>query len=328
RRTGRHGRHARGGCAALGALAAAVAGAGDRARLRHDQSGRRRRCLADRQLRAGDALGGAAGARRGLRGGRARERSALVHGAGQARAAQLLPAGAGAGRGGVRHGGAGGLGAELPRLRRETADAGVGFADLRGPQLPGLGVVDDHAARPGDRDRRARGPAPRPGRGPEGTRVNAQQALLAIDGLRVDYTTGSGPVPALRDASLRVGPGEVVALVGESGSGKSTLAHAVIGLLPSAARIGAGSITFDGTRLDNAPERVLRGVRGARIGFVPQDPGLSLNPVRRIGDQIAESLLVHGLADGRGARERTLELLDEVGLDRSRRWERRYPHEL
>jgi len=158
--------------------------------------------------------------------------------------------------------------------------------------------------------------------------VNAQQALLAIDGLRVDYTTGSGPVPALRDASLRVGPGEVVALVGESGSGKSTLAHAVIGLLPSAARIGAGSITFDGTRLDNAPERVLRGVRGARIGFVPQDPGLSLNPVRRIGDQIAESLLVHGLADGRGARERTLELLDEVGLDRSRRWERRYPHEL
>ncbi|WP_085998970.1 dipeptide ABC transporter ATP-binding protein [Nocardia higoensis] len=156
----------------------------------------------------------------------------------------------------------------------------------------------------------------------------SESDLLRVEGLRVDYKSNSGPVTALRDACLRVAPGEVVALVGESGSGKSTLAHAVIGLLPSAARVSAGSITFAGQRLDNAPERVLRTVRGAHIGFVPQDPGLSLNPVRRVGDQIAESLLVHGLADVRGAKARTLELLAEVGLDRSRQWEQRYPHEL
>ncbi|MGV9818022.1 dipeptide ABC transporter ATP-binding protein [Nocardia xishanensis] len=152
--------------------------------------------------------------------------------------------------------------------------------------------------------------------------------MLHVDGLRVDYRSSAGPVTALAGASLRVARGEVVALVGESGSGKSTLAHAVIGLLGATAEIGSGTITFDGERVDTRSERALRRLRGARIGFVPQDPGLSLNPVRRVGDQVAEALLVHRRVDRRGAQGRVLELLTEVGLDRPQLRAEQYPHEL
>lgn len=152
--------------------------------------------------------------------------------------------------------------------------------------------------------------------------------LLRVDRLHVDYHSGTGPVSALAGASLTVARGEVVALVGESGSGKSTLAHSVIGLLGGNAEIGSGTITFDGQPVDTGSERELRRLRGARIGLVPQDPGLSLNPVRRVGDQVAEALLVHRLADRRGARLQALDLLTEVGLDRPELRAGQYPHEL
>ncbi|MGK8524554.1 dipeptide ABC transporter ATP-binding protein [Nocardia asteroides] len=152
--------------------------------------------------------------------------------------------------------------------------------------------------------------------------------LLHVEDLRVRYRSESGPVTALEGVSLTVARGEVVALVGESGSGKSTLAQAVIGLLGRNAEITGGSVTFDGTVVDTGSERALRRLRGARIGFVPQDPGLSLNPVRRVGDQVAEALLVHGLADRAAARARALELLAEAGLERPRLRAAQYPHEL
>ncbi|MET8652335.1 ABC transporter ATP-binding protein [Nocardia aurea] len=153
-------------------------------------------------------------------------------------------------------------------------------------------------------------------------------ALLRVDDLRVRYRGENGPVTALDGVSLTIAKGEVVALVGESGSGKSTLAQAVIGLLGSAGEITGGTVVFDGQPVRPDDERTLRGLRGARIGFVPQDPGLSLNPVRRVGDQVAETLIVHGIADRRSARDRALRLLADAGLDRPELRASQYPHEL
>ncbi|MFI9505558.1 dipeptide ABC transporter ATP-binding protein [Nocardia sp. NPDC052566] len=152
--------------------------------------------------------------------------------------------------------------------------------------------------------------------------------LLRIDNLQVRYRSDDGPVTALAGASLTVARGEVVALVGESGSGKSTLAQSVIGLLGANAEIAGGTVAFDGEPVDYRSERALRRLRGARIGFVPQDPGLSLNPVRRVGDQVAEALVVHRKADRKAALRRAVELLAESGLDRPELRATQYPHEL
>ncbi|MDI2132031.1 dipeptide ABC transporter ATP-binding protein [Yinghuangia seranimata] len=157
-------------------------------------------------------------------------------------------------------------------------------------------------------------------------------ALLEVRDLRVAYAAGGGsrgmPREVVHGVSLTVRPGEVVAVVGESGSGKSTTAHAVLGLLPLGGEVTGGEVRFQGRDLLALDERRMRAVRGAGIGFIPQDPTVSLNPVRRVGDQVAEALLVHGLADGRGARARAVELLAEAGLPAPHVRARQYPHEL
>ncbi|WP_280380731.1 ABC transporter ATP-binding protein [Nocardia wallacei] len=152
------------------------------------------------------------------------------------------------------------------------------------------------------------------------------EPLLRIDELRVRYGDGTRST-AVAGATLTVSPGETVALVGESGSGKSTLAHAVIGLLHGGTIIG-GTIHFDGERIDDAPQRRLRRLRGARIGLVPQDPGTSLNPVLRIGDQVAETLRIHGRATRRTGWAQAVRILEEAGLDRPELRARQYPQDL
>ncbi|MCX4093766.1 dipeptide ABC transporter ATP-binding protein [Nocardia sp. alder85J] len=147
--------------------------------------------------------------------------------------------------------------------------------------------------------------------------------LLRIEDLRVEYP-GSGP--AVTGVSLTVARGETVALVGESGSGKSTLANAVIRLGDGA--VTGGRILFDGERIDDAGPRLLRQIRGARIGLVPQDPGTSLNPVLRIGDQVAEALRIHGRATRRDAWVQAVEILGTAGLDRPELRARQYPQDL
>ncbi|WNI20792.1 ABC transporter ATP-binding protein [Streptomyces sp. ITFR-16] len=152
--------------------------------------------------------------------------------------------------------------------------------------------------------------------------------LLDVRGLRVSYRTRTGAVPAVRGVDLTVRTGEVVAVVGESGSGKSTTAHALIGLLPEGGALEEGQILFDGVDLAGVKEKELRARRGRDIGLIPQDPMVSLNPVRRIGPQVAEVLLIHGLADRESAAERVVEILGQAGLPDPGVRARQYPHEL
>ncbi len=152
--------------------------------------------------------------------------------------------------------------------------------------------------------------------------------LLEISGLRVRYQSSGGQVIAVDGVDLTVGAGETVALVGESGSGKSTTALAVTGLLPAGARIVDGRVRVLGRDTVSLGERELRALRGRTVGFVPQDPGVSLNPVRRVGDQVAEVLRIHRIATGAAAWERALAALDRAGLPDPEVRARQYPYEL
>ncbi|WP_453984743.1 dipeptide ABC transporter ATP-binding protein [Brevibacterium casei] len=161
------------------------------------------------------------------------------------------------------------------------------------------------------------------------TDVLAPDALLSVRGLTVDYARrGGAGEPAVDDLDLTVRPGQVTAVVGESGSGKSTTANAVLGLLPETATVSSGSIHLGEVALDSLSQRAWRDVRGAQIGYVPQDPGASLNPLRTVGASVAEALLIHRRADRRSARAQVIDLLERVGIDRPQLRADQYPHEL
>ncbi|WP_442817132.1 dipeptide ABC transporter ATP-binding protein [Streptomyces sp. NBC_01334] len=155
-----------------------------------------------------------------------------------------------------------------------------------------------------------------------------EPALLEVRGLSVSYRTRGGTVRAVRGVDLDVWPGQVTAVVGESGSGKSTTAHAITRLLAANGGIDAGTVRFGRHDLTALSERELRTVRGARIGLVPQDPTVSLNPVKRIGEQVAEVLRIHGLATRRSAPSSAIAILDQAGLPDAATRARQYPHEL
>jgi peptide/nickel transport system permease protein len=145
---------------------------------------------------------------------------------------------------------------------------------------------------------------------------------LVIDELSVTY----GDRVAVDAVSLTVEAGELVGLVGESGSGKSTVAGATIGLLPAAARVTCGRVLVCGDDVAALPPKQLRSLRGRRIGLVPQEAMSALNPVRTLGDQLAEALTAHAPPSRDAVRARTAELLELVALDPARA--RDYPHQL
>jgi peptide/nickel transport system ATP-binding protein len=152
--------------------------------------------------------------------------------------------------------------------------------------------------------------------------------LLSVDDLRIDYGTGARATPAVRGVSFEIRRGEILAVVGESGSGKSTIAHSLIRQLPDEAHVLSGSVVFAGTDLLTLPVRAMRRIRGKHIGFVPQDPSHSLNPVMRVGEQIAEALRRHEGMSGPAAVARAVEILGEVGIPDPAARARQYPHEL
>ncbi|HEY0248732.1 MAG TPA: ABC transporter ATP-binding protein [Gryllotalpicola sp.] len=154
------------------------------------------------------------------------------------------------------------------------------------------------------------------------------EPLLTVRGLRVAYETARRRVEAVRGVDFELARGEVVAIVGESGSGKTTTAQAVIHLLDPAARVTAEELVFDGSSLSDLSRGQWREVRGARIGLIPQDPVVSLDPVKKIGEQVAEALRVHRLAGRRQAAARAVELLELAGLSEPALRAQQFPHQL
>jgi peptide/nickel transport system ATP-binding protein len=152
----------------------------------------------------------------------------------------------------------------------------------------------------------------------------APAPLLRVEGLSVAY----GGHEVVSDIDLALGRGESLALIGESGSGKSTIARALLRLLPAGIGRASGRVEIEGREVLGLPERHFRPLRGRTLGFVPQDPGSSLNPVRTVGAQAQEAArLVDGL-DASGRTELVLETFAQVGLTDPRRVHDAYPHQL
>jgi peptide/nickel transport system ATP-binding protein len=157
--------------------------------------------------------------------------------------------------------------------------------------------------------------------------VSDAQPLLSVDDLQVSFATEEGVVQAVDGVTFHLAAGEVLAVVGESGSGKSVTAMTLMGLTRSPNARFEGTAHYKGTELIGASEDELRRIRGAEIAMIFQDPMTSLNPVVRVGDQIVEQIQEHEGVPDQQARERTVELLERVGIPRARERVDNYPFE-
>jgi oligopeptide/dipeptide ABC transporter ATP-binding protein len=152
-------------------------------------------------------------------------------------------------------------------------------------------------------------------------------AILKVDDLRVSFATEDGVVQAVGGVSFELQAGEVLAIVGESGSGKSVTAQTITGLTRAPNARITGSVNYRDRELNGLDDEKLRDVRGEQIAMVFQDPMSSLNPVYRVGDQIAEMIRAHRDVSKREAADRAVELLRSVGIPNPERRVRHYPHE-
>jgi len=153
------------------------------------------------------------------------------------------------------------------------------------------------------------------------------ETILEVRGLHVSFETNDGTVHAVKGVDLDVKQGETIAIVGESGSGKSQTMMAMMGLLASNGR-ASGSAKYRGQELVGLPERKLNRIRGQKITMIFQEPMTSLDPLYRIGRQIAEPIIHHRGLSAKAARARAIELLELVGIPDPARRVDSYPYEL
>ncbi len=151
--------------------------------------------------------------------------------------------------------------------------------------------------------------------------------LLEVRDLSISFDTHAGVLPAVEDVSFSLYPGDILGLVGESGSGKTVTVSSLVGLLPDNALVNGGEILYKGKELLGLADGELKNIRGKEIAMVFQDPMTSLNPVMRVGSQIAEALRIHGVSRA-AARQKALDLLDLVGIPNPRQRYRQFPHEM
>jgi len=151
---------------------------------------------------------------------------------------------------------------------------------------------------------------------------------VALEGLYVALGRPDGEIPLVQDVSFRIEPGRVLGLVGESGAGKSLTAAALIGLVAAPVRITSGRLGVRGRQVTLHDADAIRPLRGKEVGFVPQDPFTSLDPLFRVGDQLVETLRAHTPLDRAAARERAIQLLADVGLPSPAERFEHYPHQL
>ena len=152
-------------------------------------------------------------------------------------------------------------------------------------------------------------------------------SLIEVKNLSVSFDTPRGDLKAVRDVSISLAAGESLGIVGESGSGKTVLSRAIMGLLPGTAT-RTGSVVYDGEELLGKPTDELRELWGTGMAMIFQDPMTALNPVRRIGTQVEESLRIRLGMDKKAARERAVELLELVRIPDAQQTLRKYPYQL
>ncbi|HWK69753.1 MAG TPA: ABC transporter ATP-binding protein [Burkholderiaceae bacterium] len=158
--------------------------------------------------------------------------------------------------------------------------------------------------------------------------MDSTQALLEVRGLQTAFHTDAGAWLAVDGVDLTVGRGEILGLVGESGSGKSVTGFSLVGLIDPPGEVVAGSVRFDGMELRGLDEAQLRTLRGNRIAMIFQDPLMTLNPVLKVGEQMAEAIYTHDPAAGKTQiRERCVQALTQVGIPSPESRLDNYPHE-
>ncbi len=157
---------------------------------------------------------------------------------------------------------------------------------------------------------------------------NGDRPLLEVTGLKTYFFTEDGVVQAINGVDFTIKPGEVMGLVGESGSGKSVTSLSIMRLLAASGKIVSGQVFFDGEDLTQAPDEQMVELRGNRLSMIFQQPTSCLNPVFRIGDQIAETLRVHQDMSKQEAMRQAIELLRQVGIPDPERRANAFPHEV